>query len=129
MLRRLLVISVMVLLVSFVAQAQDYEFQGYLDRSTPFQDFTIPLNSGDNVVLTTEATDGDLDTVLTLLDPGGTILAENDDRSQDTLNSAVGYSVPSAGTYTVRVGRYDGSEPAAILCCKSPLAGRKSYSS
>lgn len=85
---------------------QETVYEGFLDASTEKQDFQVTLNADDSILVTTEATDGDLDTVLTLIDPDGDEVAKNDDRSDESFDSALGYTAREGGTYTVRVTRY-----------------------
>src|SRR5687767_636530 len=93
----------------WVAVAQSTEYTGFLDANVESKDFPLFLQAGDSVLITTEATSGDLDTVLSLIDPNGITVAENDDRSRDIYDSAVGYTAPTSGEYTVQVRRFEDS--------------------
>lgn len=100
-----------VLLLAWAAQAQgDIEYSGYLDGDIPEKIYEVTLAVGDSLLVTAEPLDGDLDTVLALFDPAGSLVAENDDRNRDTLGSAVGYTASEGGIYTVRISRYERSE-------------------
>jgi hypothetical protein len=86
------------------------QFEGELNEDTELIEYEIDLTAGQSIYATSEATTGDLDTVLRLLSPEGETLAVNDDRGDGTLNSAVGYTVESSGTYILEISRYDGSD-------------------
>jgi hypothetical protein len=85
------------------------EYSGFLDPDNSTQEYTVELAVGDSLYVYTQATSGDLDTVLTLFDPERQTLALNDDRGDDSLNSAFAYTALVDGEYTVRVGRYEGN--------------------
>ncbi|HYD86668.1 MAG TPA: DVUA0089 family protein [Vitreimonas sp.] len=70
--------------------------------------FDVDLGSGDVFVASTFALSDGLDTILTLRDSTGAILAQSDDRGDGTLNSQIIYEAAAAGRYTVVVGTYDG---------------------
>lgn len=86
------------------------EYSGYLDAATESDEYPIELIAGQSLYAFTQATSGNLDTMLTLLDPSDMLVDLNDDRGDDTYNSAIVYTVPTSGTYTIRVGRYRESE-------------------
>lgn len=101
-----LMIGLFVLLTPMSSRAQELEYSGYLDAKVPSKEYQVVLNAGQSILATTTAVDGDLDTVLSLIDPAGVTVSENDDRRADTLDSALGYTVTETGTYTVVVQRY-----------------------
>ena len=109
-LRRIVIVLLFLIVTPIAVLAQDFEYTGSLDSKVPFQDYTIQLNPGESVLIAAEATSGDLDTVVALIDAGGMTVAENDDRKSDTLDSALGYTSVDGGTYTVQVRRYEFSE-------------------
>ena len=104
---RRLGIGLMLLVLGIgIVSAQDNDYRGFLDRSTPEASYTFSLEVGDAVFITAEATSGNLDTTLVLRDPAGNIIARYDDRGQGIYNSSVGYTATVSGTYTVIVSRY-----------------------
>lgn len=104
--RRLLWVMIVVLLIPVAALAQDYEYSGRLNDNNRFDEYPLTLTRGETIVAFAEATSGDLDTVLLLIAPNGEVVAENDDRGYNTLDSAIGYTVERSGSYTVRIERY-----------------------
>ena len=62
--------------------------------------------AGELVQITAEATAGDLDTLVFLMDAAGNVLAMNDDGPVGT-NSDLQYSLPAPGTYAIAVTRFD----------------------
>ncbi|MEQ1492958.1 MAG: hypothetical protein ABL932_20635, partial [Terricaulis sp.] len=83
--------------------------EGSLSVAQPAQEFPVRLAAGQTLLAVSEATTGDLDTVLTLNDPDGFPVAINDDRGDGSLNSAFAYTAAIAGTYTVELSRYQAS--------------------
>lgn len=101
---------VLLLAVGTPALAQDpLTGEGTIDNQTPSEDFELDLQVGDIVTISAEATSGNLDTTLALTEPGGRVVASNDDRDSSTYDSQFTYVVEQSGTYTVTVSRYDDS--------------------
>lgn len=106
-----LLVALFIPIIAFAQEgAQTLTFRGYLDATVPFKDYPITLNAGQSVLITAEAQSGNLDTLVELYDPNGRIVASNDDRNGETLDSALGYTAVNGGTYTVRMTRYQGAE-------------------
>jgi hypothetical protein len=82
------------------------EYTGSLDDEQNTLEYPVELAAGQTLLALANATSGDLDTVLTLHDPDGFPVAKNDDRGDGTLNSAVAYTAPSAGTYSLVLERF-----------------------
>lgn len=82
--------------------------QGNLVASGRFSQ-PISLSAGEVVTITVRDTSGTLDTRITLRDPNGVVVAENDDHasgdtSLDQFDSRIqNYVAPQAGTYTIEV--------------------------
>jgi hypothetical protein len=56
-----------------------------------------------------------LDSVLTILDEDGDVLAENDDLTNDTRDAGIeNFSLPGAGIYTIRVKTFDGLQSGGV---------------
>lgn len=87
------------------AHAQDLTFSGYLDEISSAE-HTFELAAGQTALLIVRATSGDLDTVLSLYGPDGDLLAENDDFTRITRDSALVHTAAVSGTYTARVEPY-----------------------
>ncbi|MBW4437241.1 MAG: PPC domain-containing protein [Pleurocapsa minor GSE-CHR-MK-17-07R] len=96
-----------VVLVSAVsAQSDEQVFTGTINSGTP-DTYEISLTAGQAVLITAEATSGDLDTYLRLLDPNRAIVGENDDRRLGVItDSALGVVAEITGTYTIEMTRY-----------------------
>lgn len=84
--------------------------QGVIDNAQPAHEFPLELAAGQTLLALGDGISGDLDVVLRLLGPDGFPVAMNDDRGDGSLNSAIAYTAPAAGTYTVVLGRYRGGE-------------------
>ncbi|HLA45631.1 MAG TPA: PPC domain-containing protein, partial [Aggregatilineales bacterium] len=89
--------------------------RGQITDAAPEVRYTFNAQAGNILTLTMASLFGDLDTYLTVISPGGTILAENDDydSSQATLffasDSAItGITLSESGIYTVLAQRYQG---------------------
>lgn len=61
------------------------------------------------MLIIARATSGDLDTVLTLQDANGEVVAENDDFNPDTLDSALAYTITENGAYKVILEVFEGA--------------------
>ena len=109
-----LIVILLVLVVGssavFAQERTESHFDGFLDRDIPSKAYPIPLNAGQAILIVTEATSGDLDTVVSIFDPSGNLVARNDDRNDNSYDSAVGYVAQSTGTFKVEVTRYPDSD-------------------
>lgn len=72
--------------------------------------YALTLESGQTVAIT--LTSDDFDAYLELMDASGAMIAEDDD-SAGNLNSALVFTAPVAGTFTVVVGAYGGTATGA----------------
>ncbi|PZO37333.1 MAG: peptidase [Pseudanabaena frigida] len=71
------------------------------------RDYTIDVQKDERLEITVSS--GSFDTVLSLLDSKGEVIAENDDAVGDTTNSLIFFKVRQSGTYTIRVSSFGGS--------------------
>ncbi len=101
--------------VSIVGAQDEFTFEGAIDGNTPFVEYALELAVTQPVIITLEAADDTLDPIATLLDPSGTVVAENDDDSDETLDSRIQYTAESSGVYTVRAGSYGGTTGRFVL--------------
>jgi hypothetical protein len=65
------------------------------------RDYTIKLNKGDNLAI--DLSSENFDTIITLLAPDGSTVAENDDGPDGTSNSLLFTRITETGNYIVRV--------------------------
>ncbi|MBO3463784.1 PPC domain-containing protein [Aetokthonos hydrillicola Thurmond2011] len=65
------------------------------------RDYTVKLFKGDNLAI--DLNSDSFDTMLTLLGPDGSTVAENDDGPDGTSNSLLFTRITQTGTYIVRV--------------------------
>lgn len=65
------------------------------------RDYTMQLNKGDNLVI--DLSSDNFDTIITLLAPNGSTVAENDDGPDGTSNSLLFTRITETGTYIIRV--------------------------
>lgn len=86
--------------------AQDLIFAGYLDEVDTFAEHTFELAARQTALLLARATSGDLDTVLTLYGPDGSVVAENDDFARLAYDAGLVYTAAAGGVYTARVEPY-----------------------
>jgi hypothetical protein len=102
-------ITVLILVIGAgLVSAQDLTYSGYIDNLGSSKTYAFEIEAGQSVLITAEATSGDLDTYLTLKDPGGVIVSENDDRrTGEILDSAIGYTASVSGSYSITVSRYE----------------------
>jgi hypothetical protein len=102
--RLMLLFTLVCLLLATTAAAQDDEtFDGELTDDEPSAVYEIDLEEGEIITLATD-TDDDLDTILTLFNPDGDEVAENDDaEGSTTTTSLIEYVAEESGTYTIEV--------------------------
>lgn len=75
-------------------------------QSAPERRFEVDLAEDEVFVASTFGITEGLDTTLTLQDAQGTILAQNDDRGDGTLNSQIVYQAARAGRYVIVASTY-----------------------
>ncbi len=81
--------------------------RGAINDATPAEDWTFVGLTDQVISLLVVGISGDLDPVLQVIGPDGTVVAENDDR--DSLVTDAGLealTLPADGLYTIRVTRY-----------------------
>lgn len=102
-------IALIFLSVFGAALAQEtHQYNGRLDATHEREEYKFLVQTGDAVLITTTvAEDEDLDTVLTLYDPAGELVAENDDASLGTRESRIAFLARMDGIYRVEISRYD----------------------
>jgi len=71
------------------------------------RDYIIEVQKDDRLEITVNSQN--FDTVLSLLDRKGEVIAENDDAAGENTNSLVFFKVRQAGSYTIRVSSFGGS--------------------
>ncbi len=71
------------------------------------RDYILEAQKDERLEITVNS--GSFDTVLSLLDTKGEVIAENDDAASDTTNSLIFFKVRQSGTYTIRVSSFGGS--------------------
>jgi hypothetical protein len=91
-------------------------YQGAIGEDDTGVSYPIELAVGDAVLLQSQALSGDLDTILTLLDPAGAQIAVNDDANYGAgnYNSALYHVAQVGGTYHVVVSNYGGTGDYAL---------------
>lgn len=70
------------------------------------RDYLVQLEAGDQVAI--DLTSENFDTILTLIDPDGITIGENDDGPDGTTNSLLFARITRSGNYVVRVSPYGG---------------------
>ncbi|PRY33483.1 PPC domain-containing protein [Pseudosporangium ferrugineum] len=71
-----------------------------------FDFYKLAATAGQTITVDTDTPTGDLDTLVALYTPDGTIVAANDDA--DGFDSLLKYDVPTSGTYYAVVAAYSG---------------------
>jgi len=104
----LLLVFCFVLFSGTIIQAQEQITNGTLTENTTSVERLFGFEAGDTVLIIARATSGDLDTVLTLQDADGNVVAENDDFNPDTYDSALAYTIPESGSYTLILESFEG---------------------
>lgn len=65
------------------------------------RDYSVRFNKGDNVAI--DLTSDNFDSIVTLMAPDGSTIAENDDGPDGSTNSLLFHRIANTGTYIVRV--------------------------
>ncbi|RZO64482.1 MAG: hypothetical protein EVA89_04425 [Sandaracinaceae bacterium] len=91
------------------------------DGDRPHDDYPIELEAGWG--LEVQMTSGDFDTFVTLIGPGGSSVAEDDDGGEGT-NSRLVYQPEASGVYIIRATTYQGGGRGAyhLIVRAGPLA-------
>lgn len=71
------------------------------------RDYEISVQKDDRLEITVNS--NSFDTVVSLIDSKGEVIAENDDASPDTTNSLLFFKVRQSGNYIIRVSSFGGS--------------------
>lgn len=87
---------------------------GFIDATTNEVRYTFDGVEGEQVTITMVAEAGsNLDSVLRLLGPNASMIAENDDAADTSLgrfnSQIVGFTLPTTGTFTIIATRFSGS--------------------
>jgi hypothetical protein len=90
-----------------IAQTETNIHTGTINDELPFVQIPLTVeDAGSTVIVDIQPTSGDLDTLLYLVDAGGAIVAENDDRAEGDFSSLIEYLHAEPGDYTVIATRY-----------------------
>ena len=65
------------------------------------RDYSVKFNQGDNVAI--DLTSDNFDSIVILMAPDGSMIAENDDGPDGSTNSLLFHRITNTGTYIVRV--------------------------
>ena len=79
---------------------------GAISDDLVLHEYPVTLAAGQTLLALGDTITGDLDLVLRLNGPDGFPVAMNDDRGDGSLNSAIAFTAPAAGTYMLEVRRY-----------------------
>lgn len=82
-------------------------YQGEISDAHPSQEYFVNLAAGQTLLAVSDATSGNLDTVLRLSGADGYPVAMNDDRGDGSLNSGFAFTAPQAGRYRLELYRYE----------------------
>ncbi|MDX2277798.1 MAG: DVUA0089 family protein [Hyphomonadaceae bacterium] len=112
--RRISILFVLLFACLSVQASAQQRLTGRISAATRSVSFPVQLQANQIVTLTTSSSEN-FDTVLTLRNPGGRNVAENDDQEPGVLSSRVVYVAPAAGTYTAVVTGFGGATGAFEL--------------
>lgn len=97
-----------VLEVTATPVSYDVPVQGVITNEQYFQTYQFSGNAGDTVNIQMTAQQGNLDTLLLVLNAAGNIIADNDDIAVavNTNSQITSFILPTTGDYTVFASRY-----------------------
>lgn len=107
--RRLVILLLFFLWIWATITLAQTQFTGTLTDDNQRISYPVILSDGETIRAKTEATSGNLDTLLTLQDLAGNIIIENDDIDASTTNSAFEVTVDAGGTYQLVVSNQPGT--------------------
>ncbi len=85
------------------------EYTGEMGDAIPDARYPVDLQAGQEIRVSAVATSGNLDTYLSLADPTGAVVSENDDRDATTLDAYLVHDAVVAGEYVVIVSNIAGT--------------------
>lgn len=85
----------------------DESYEGTIDSDEDPVEYEIDLDEGDMLIAAMYEADGEMDTLLYVLDPDGNEIARNDDRGDyTTFDSQVAFTAEEDGEYTIVASNY-----------------------
>lgn len=96
---------------------------GELGEALPVHIWEFSGSAGQIYTITLETTSGDLDTLLRLFGPDGTLVAENDDADDSVLGTdaqIAAVNLPADGVYRLEAARFDGSGDYTLTVAATP---------
>ena len=84
-------------------------YTGEMGDAIPDARYPVGLQAGQEIRVSAVATSGNLDPYLSLADPSGAVVSENDDRDAATLDSSLVHTAVAAGEYVVIVSNIAGT--------------------
>ncbi len=90
-------------------QGDDLVFTGFMSDTTADAEYEFYMEIGQGVIFRIDDTSGTLDPVAAIKNPDGEVVAYNDDRELNNLNSQAVYVAEVSGTYTAVVSNFSGT--------------------
>jgi hypothetical protein len=88
--------------------------------------YSFEANRDDSVTIRMETTSGDLDPVLSLFGPDGSVVGRNDDEAPGNRNSLVALTLAEGGTYTIEATRFAEGSSTGTFRLTLAIAGTQS---
>jgi hypothetical protein len=85
---------------------------GQLSLGFPIERWTFESAAGQTLTITLEPTSSDLDPIMRLIGPDGTLIDENDDAEDTALGTSsqlANITLPADGIYTLEAARFEGA--------------------
>jgi hypothetical protein len=80
--------------------------EGNINDAAPAARYSFTAASGDSVTIRMDTTSGDLDPLLLLYAPDGSLLERNDDQASGNRNALIALTLDQNGTYVVEAARF-----------------------
>jgi hypothetical protein len=81
--------------------------EGNINDSSPSVRYSFDANTGDSVSISMDSTSGDLDPLLFLYAPDGTLVERNDDRESGVRGALIALTLTQRGTYVIEATRFE----------------------
>lgn len=80
--------------------------EGNINDAAPAARYSFTATAGDSVTIRMDTTSGDLDPLLLLYAPDGTLLERNDDQASGNRNALIALTLDRNGTYVIEATRF-----------------------
>ncbi len=89
--------------------------EGNINDTFPAVRYSFNATSGDSVTIRMQTTSGDLDPLLTLYAPDGSVIGRNDDETTGSRAARIALTLPQSGQYEIEATRFTPESTTGVL--------------